>query len=235
MEPFHKVARFLHGRIEAQALKTRFYQVFPCGIFVASNTSLSVDNGVAGTKPHMGIALAGFIGSGKSTAGEYLVKKYHFQRLAFADPLKDITAYLFGLPRDLLQGDTPESRAWREEFISDFNHTPRELLQLLGTDVCRFLNDAIWLDLLMLRCRAERIVVEDGRFVNELDMLRANGFITCRLVRDQPEEETSIRHISETAHLCHDFDHVLNNNGDLQSLIAQLDTMLLESQPIIEF
>ena len=61
------------------------------------------------------IGLIGFIGSGKGTAADILVKNHYFNKLSFADAVKDATSAIFGWPRHLLEGDTDESRAWREQ------------------------------------------------------------------------------------------------------------------------
>ena len=79
------------------------------------------------------IGFVGTIGSGKGTAGEILAQRGFFTE-SFAAPLKDITASLFGWPRHLLEGDTQESREfreskdpwWSERFGKDI--TPRYIL-----------------------------------------------------------------------------------------------------------
>lgn len=44
------------------------------------------------------IGFTGQAGSGKDTAGAYLIKQYNFERKAFADPLKKSIAALFDIP-----------------------------------------------------------------------------------------------------------------------------------------
>lgn len=56
------------------------------------------------------LALSGFKGSGKDTVAEYLVKKYGFERISFADPLKNMVAENFHIARESLDNpDTKES------------------------------------------------------------------------------------------------------------------------------
>ena len=60
------------------------------------------------------IGIAGLIGSGKDTVANHLINNHNFTSVKFADKLKDGVAAIFEWPRDLLEGDTDESREWRE-------------------------------------------------------------------------------------------------------------------------
>lgn len=133
------------------------------------------------------IGLVGFIGSGKDTVAKQFVQQGCVQD-SFAAPLKDMTATIFGWDRDLLEGDTIESRDFREtpdmfwtKKLGVPNFTPRLALQLLGTDIMRnhFSKD-IWLDSLEYRMHkinsdAKCIVVSDARFRNELTLIQDMG------------------------------------------------------------
>ena len=61
------------------------------------------------------IGLVGLIGSGKDTVADRLVQKHGFQRDSFAKSLKDAVASIFGWDREMLEGQTKESRQWREQ------------------------------------------------------------------------------------------------------------------------
>ena len=61
------------------------------------------------------IGIAGFQGSGKDTIADYLQNIYGFKRDSFASTLKDAVSSVFGWDRELLEGRTKESRAWREQ------------------------------------------------------------------------------------------------------------------------
>lgn len=143
------------------------------------------------------IGVAGFISSGKSTVGDYLVEQHGFGRESFARPLKDTASAIFNWPRHLLEGDTKESREWREQpdiwweselnwkehkFSSQFpRFTPRVCLQLFGTNVMRHsFHDQIWIA--SLRNRVQQIttntIITDCRFPNELKAIKdENGLI----------------------------------------------------------
>ena len=96
------------------------------------------------------IGLSGLAGSGKDTVASFIAERHEFVRVSFADALKDATSSVFSWPRELLEGDTDESRDWREQvdtyWSAKFGYavTPRTILQKFGTNVCReHLNDNI--------------------------------------------------------------------------------------------
>ena len=106
------------------------------------------------------VGLVGFIGSGKDTVAKEFVDRGCVQD-SFAGPLKDLCSSVFGWPRDLIEGDSLESRDFREtpdmfwtKKLGVPNFTPRLALQLIGTDVLRknFSQD-IWLNSLEYRIR----------------------------------------------------------------------------------
>ena len=59
------------------------------------------------------IGLVGFQGAGKDTIADYLVNIHEFKRESFANTLKDAVAHIFGWDRELLEGRTRQSSAWR--------------------------------------------------------------------------------------------------------------------------
>jgi hypothetical protein len=199
------------------------------------------------------IGVAGFAGSGKGTVSDLLVDEYGFNKLAFADPLKDATAAIFGWPRHLLEGDTKESRDfretpdpwWSERF--GFKVLPRWALQKLGTEGAReVLSDSIWVNALEKRIgNIRKVVVTDVRFPNEVEKIKELHGFNIRVVRGPEPEwyncayETNLGpnkdlmkqyypdvHYSEWAWIGTPFNYVLDNNGSLQELRASVTHML---------
>lgn len=129
------------------------------------------------------IGICGFIGSGKGTFGDHLVSKHGFRSMSFAKALKDAVAVMFCWPRHLLEGDTKESREWREAIDPWWTEkmgrpvTPRWVLQYIGTDVMRnHFADDIWIWNLEKQIHdmgSQDIVITDVRFPNEVGMLRS--------------------------------------------------------------
>ena len=100
------------------------------------------------------IGICGLIGSGKGTVADILVEQHNYEKLSFADKLKDGVSSVFGWNREMLEGDTDESRKWREEADKFWTEetgetiTPRLILQLFGTDCMRNgFFDGIWVSL----------------------------------------------------------------------------------------
>lgn len=192
------------------------------------------------------IGICGFIGSGKDTVADYLVTKYDFRRESFAGSLKDAVASVFGWDRQMLEGLTPEARLWREQTDTWWTErlgrmvTPRLMLQLWGTEVCRRgFHDDIWtasVEAKLLKT-AQHVVISDCRFPNEVESIRRMGGKIVRVVRgDNPSwyetaldanlgdplarkrlEELGI-HASETSWVGTKFDAEIHNNGTLEDL-----------------
>lgn len=200
------------------------------------------------------IGVVGFIGSGKGTVGDILEQKGYIKD-SFAKPLKDAVSCMFGWPRDLLEGDTEVSRKWREEpdvywsekFDREF--TPREALQLMGTEAGRdVFHKDIWVISLLNRAKGRDVVVTDVRFKNEIDYIQENGGYVVRIIRG-PEPEwynTALEvntldssffnekhyalqdevHRSEWDWIGSHFDYTIHNEGTLQDLGFAVEKML---------
>ena len=138
------------------------------------------------------IGICGFQGAGKDTIADYLVNIHEFKRESFANTLKDAVSHVFGWDRDLLEGRTRQSRAWREqrdEWWSDrlkMDITPRWVLQYWGTEVARRgFHDDIWIASLenKLRTITDDVVISDCRFPNEIAAVKSAGGQVIRVVR----------------------------------------------------
>ncbi len=142
------------------------------------------------------IGICGLIGSGKGSVGDILVEQ-GYTKVSFADKLKDGVATIFGYDRAMLEGDTDESRSWREqtdEFWSKETGrtiTPRIVLQEFGTDCMRNgYYDGVWVSLLKQQIldNPGDYVIPDVRFRNEQDMIRELSGQIWRVQRgDVPE------------------------------------------------
>lgn len=135
------------------------------------------------------VGIVGLIGSGKDTVANLMLgcDQVVVSKCSFADPLKDVCAAIFGWPRHLLEGDTDESREYREtpdvfwtRRLGIPHFTPRLALQLIGTDVLRnHFHKDIWLNSLeyklMRNDESDMVVISDARFSNELALITNMG------------------------------------------------------------
>jgi hypothetical protein len=207
------------------------------------------------------VGFVGFIGSGKDTAADYLVNFHGYRRDSFANTLKDAVACVFGWDRTLLEGRTKEAREWREQVdtwwaqrLNMPNLTPRLMLQLWGTEVCRTgFHDDIWIASLenKMRKTTDNIVISDVRFPNEIKAIHNAGGIVVRIKRgDDPEwydAAVSVNagpngnatwslskailtqlkiHASETAWVGKDIDYTVYNDTTIDALFDQIKNLV---------
>ena len=184
------------------------------------------------------IGLVGYIGSGKGTVGDILVRDHQYTKFAFADALKDAVATMFMWPRGLLEGDSNASRAFRERVDPWWSNklgyevTPRLILQKFGTEACRNgIADNIWIAALEKRMQGyQDVVISDVRFPNEIDFVRSVGGVIIRVRRgeDPTDEELSKMHISETAWKGQPVDYTLVNDSTIENLKDNVKFTLTE-------
>lgn len=136
------------------------------------------------------IGMVGFIGSGKGTVGDLLINKYGFKSDAFAAPVKDCVAKIFGWDREMLEGATSWSRLardqeepWWKDRIGSM--TPRRALQLMGTEAGRnVFHKDIWMYALERRMETGKdYVITDVRFPNEIEFIHNLGGVVVRIKR----------------------------------------------------
>ena len=201
------------------------------------------------------VGLVGFIGAGKGTVADLLVERHNFFKESFANSVKDSCAAVFGWDRAMLEGDTPESRAWREQpdqwwsdkFGREFS--PRLALQLMGTEAGRdVFHPDLWVHTVLRRCEQapyNNYVIADVRFPNEINAIKDSGGVVIRVRRgDDPEWYTLARecnvynkldimrnaypevHYSEWAWIGAHYDIVMDNNCSLDELKIRVDKLV---------
>jgi len=206
------------------------------------------------------IGICGLIGSGKGTVSDHLVNEFGFKKISFADKLKDAVSELFGWDRASLEGDTIESRHWREQQDNFWTNetgrviTPRLVLQEFGTDCMRNgFYDGIWVSMVkqtILDNPNTEYVVPDVRFRNEQNVIRELGGQIWQTKRgDDPEwfgqaildNETGSKlmasydvHASEYKWVDSNnkFDSILYNNGTIEGLRNQVEDHLVSNVPL---
>ena len=194
------------------------------------------------------IGICGLIGCGKGTVADILVENHNFEKLSFADKLKDGVASVFSWDRDMLEGDTDRSRIWREkqdEFWTTetgMSVTPRLVLQLFGTDCMRNgFFDGIWVSLVkqkILENPNTNWVIPDVRFPNEVKMIQSvqgqvwqvrRGELPGWFIdkRDNGIDPLTV-HASEWAWIDKDesFEQIIQNDGSLEQLLDTVQQII---------
>jgi hypothetical protein len=201
------------------------------------------------------IGICGLIGAGKDTAADYLVGFHGFRRDSFASTLKDAVSAVFGWDRELLEGRTPEARAWREQVdpwwakrLGMPTLTPRWILQYWGTDVIReHFHDDIWIAALESRLarRTDHTVISDVRFPNEVRAIKAQGGKIVWIQRGPTPHWYDIAakantgdnkarewlglngiHASEYSWAGTEFDQIIVNNDSIGQLYDQIKSLV---------
>ena len=170
------------------------------------------------------IGLAGYARTGKSTVAEYLAAQLGLAVYAFAQPIKLALATLFGLSTEQLEG------AAKADVLPWLGKSPRELMQLLGTEWGRdMVHPQLWLMLAEQHLQAlasfhdelPGVVLSDVRFDNEADWVRHKGGVIFHISR--PGFHGANGHASECGVRHRPGDYVIDNNGTLAELFAQVD------------
>lgn len=192
------------------------------------------------------IGICGLIGSGKGTVADILVEEHNFHKISFADKLKDAVALMFDWDREMLEGETSESRYWREQPDAFWTKetgrtiTPRLVLQEFGTDCMRNgFYDGVWVSFLkkkVLDNPKTNFVIPDTRFENEASIIKElGGNVWC--VKRGPDPlwfrqyvdldiEPADVHRSEWAWAKVPFDFNIYNEGTIDDLKSQVQGRL---------
>lgn len=165
---------------------------------------------------------------GKDTAATALCRDLGFVRYGFADQLKAlameadplVTAQTqrvnVGIGHGRLKWVVQGLGGW--EAAKDTYPEARAFLQNLGLGARKVFGEDFWVEQLFRKIAAEgheNVVVPDVRFPNEAAAIRAAGGFLIRI--DRPGHQPG-GHVSETAGVGIEFDHVVPNAGSLLEL-----------------
>lgn len=173
----------------------------------------------------MKVAFVGKMRSGKDTAGAYLIRNHWVTKLAFGDEIRKVITTYFP---HLLQGNKPRKvfqkigQLFREfdkdVWVKQFNHTYRRFQQAGTTD----------------------FIVTDVRQMNEVEYLKAQGFLIVKVETDEELRLERIKasgdlfamedlnHETELAVDTLPYDYLITNNTTLEDLYKQIDFILQE-------
>jgi hypothetical protein len=174
------------------------------------------------------VKLIGFCGlkrAGKDTCADYLVSKMGFNKISFADPIKDVCKILFNFNDDQLYGNSKE--------IIDpvWGISPRNTFQFIGTDLFRNNIDKLipgmekdfWIKVLQHKLDFDKkYVIADVRFPNELNFIKKNGGIIIKINNNSCVKSD---HEAENVSILN-ADYQIDNNSTIEELYKQLDKII---------
>lgn len=178
------------------------------------------------------VGLIGAAGSGKDEVAQVLVRSFGYTRVAFADPVRQALLavdplipthnhlerpeWISPIPGTTRLSTLLETMSY-EEAKRKFPEV-RALLQRMGTEAIRALDEDFWLKLAREAGEAAPVapVFTDTRFINEVLMVKSRGII---IKVDRPgHTNTAAGHVSEEQWLGIKPDRTIINNATLQGL-----------------
>jgi len=178
------------------------------------------------------VGLTGFAGSGKSTVAQYLVEQYGFTRLSFAAPLKKMLRTLNPMLEEPIDGEVVRLSdlfalyTENELKAGPFGDEYRRLLQVLGTDCIRAVDEDFWVKAALAQITDNgKYVFDDCRFPNEAFVISTiNPLGLWNVTR--PGYEPVNGHASEQ-HAGNMGERLWLHNGlDIEGLHDQIDAAL---------
>lgn len=166
------------------------------------------------------IGIVGLAGSGKSEIARVLMNEFSFERVKFADPLKNMLRTML---RDIGHIDSDIERYvegdLKEAVVDGVGVTARQLMVTLGTEWGRQqVAEDLWIRLWSGKAeRFSRVLADDVRFPNEVEAIRARGGEIWRVDRPGVCAGT---HVSEQ--LREPGDRLFYNDGTLDELRAKV-------------
>lgn len=171
------------------------------------------------------IGLTGYAQSGKDSVANILVENYGYQRIAFADPIRDL---LYATNPMLKEGyrvkGLVDVYGWDRVKV-DYPEA-RRLLQELGVGARKVFGDMFWVKQALRQLEVEgNFVITDVRYPNEAKAIREHqGSQIWRVKRSGVDAVNS--HESESAMDGEKVDQIFVNNGTLEDLKVLINTRM---------
>jgi len=167
--------------------------------------------------------------NGKDTLGKYFIN-LGYEKLAFADALKEACRCIFGFNDEQLYGEKKEEE---DEF---WKVTPRTVLQFVGTELLRNqlstimpeLGHDIWVEVIkkkILDNPDKRFVITDVRFPNECELIKKLGGTLIRVTRKSANTKIDV-HESELEIEKLNVDININNDESIDQLYKNINIAL---------
>ena len=178
------------------------------------------------------IGLSGYAQSGKDTVANILVNQYGYQRVAFADKIRE---FLYKTNPDLIY-----NAGWGEASVplksiidmygwdkAKQSENIRTLLQNVGVAARNVFGDDFWIkQALAPAMKYKNIVVTDVRFENEANIIK---HFDGQIWRVKRLGVTAVNaHVSETEMDNYKVDQIFVNNGTIEDLSATVKARMVD-------
>jgi hypothetical protein len=163
--------------------------------------------------------IAGYAGSGKSTAGQILAEHLAAETTAFAAAVKDDVAAAYNIPRDALETQEGKRAMYGAK-------SGRQLLIEHSAEMKRQSGETVWAVRVAEQLKASVApiwVIHDWRYKAELQTLRS-WFADAEIVTIRVQRDGVIPLSDPSEHDLDDFstDYLIQNNGTLTDLRTEL-------------
>jgi len=192
------------------------------------------------------IALCGAKRSGKDVLAEHLVKKYNYERVAFADPLKLAIKSLFNFDDDQVGIGKDNGEGKKDIVDENWGITPRYVLQFFGTEIMQekiqeilpninknFFANTLKNNIInkMNTNEEQSFVISDLRFMHEYEALfsipkiRKEDIVVIRVIRPS-NLSVADPHISEIEYMKIPYDVLLMNDDTIEKYINKFEKII---------
>lgn len=183
-------------------------------------------------KNDMFVGLVGNQGAGKTQCAQYLKLGYGFAGASFAAPIYDILEKINPYFADEEASFLCYKHAVAELGVQEAKRLiprVRELLQIIGTELGRDLHgENCWIRILDRKHgKKSRVVIDDVRFLNEVDYIRSRNGCIVHVISDRAPNRNA-KHRSEHMDFAAVADYTVTNNGTLAELHRQLDVIMAD-------
>jgi hypothetical protein len=180
------------------------------------------------------IAICGAKRSGKDVLSKYLVHKYKYRKLYFAEPLKKAVKELFNFSDIQVGIDEENANGDEKDNIDErWGISPRKALQYFGTEIMQYkinelipnANRSFLADMLLSRIiENEKYVISDLRFLHEYEKIKNLNIIVIKVIRPLINK-TIDEHISEN-----EYEKIPNciellNDGSIEQFLENFELL----------
>lgn len=161
------------------------------------------------------IGLTGYARSGKDTVANVLVERFGYERIGFADAIRE---FLFQLNPILHDGyrlsEVVKQFSWE---VAKGRDEVRRLLQVTGMAAREMFGEDFWIQQAFKKLDVtKKVVFTDVRFTNEAESIKLLGGQVWRIER--PGVQAINSHLSESSMDNYTPDQLIVNSGSMQDL-----------------